>query len=266
MNKSDSDLEKELLEKKEAKLASLAEQYHKIIEDYNTLAEQIRSLRAILGMDTTVEDLSDSGLMLPASKSSAPKARKKPGRKAKAAPKKMQAKAPKRGPKTKQVPRLIDAIQIVMGSSTVTATEVHTELKKRHWLPNSDDPLGYIRYTLSANKDIFLRVEGQRGHYYLDDTNSNCKKSSHDEAKSETPKAKPEVKKAAEPVPEPEGTPAPVAKPKAVRTPRAAKVAVRVEPKTAPPAEAVTTTSLGPESPEAIVDSILSQTVAAAFS
>lgn len=101
--------------------------------------------------------------------------KKKPGPKPKAAKAQAKPKTAKNaaGPAVKKTgatkaPRLIDSIQQVMGTKTMTAIEIHGELKMRHWLPNSDDPLGYIRYTLSANKEIFLRVEGQRGHYHLD--------------------------------------------------------------------------------------------------
>lgn len=78
---------------------------------------------------------------------------------------------PKPGSKREGVPSLIKAIQIVMGRKTLNADQVHEALKAKTWLPNSSDPIGYIRYTLSKNKDIFLRVEGKRGHYHLGEAN-----------------------------------------------------------------------------------------------
>lgn len=77
----------------------------------------------------------------------------------------------KRDNSRRNIPSLIEAIQMVVGRKTMNAEEVHTALKAKGWLPASSDPLGYIRYTLSKNKDIFLRVEGRRGHYFLDQNN-----------------------------------------------------------------------------------------------
>lgn len=80
---------------------------------------------------------------------------------------------PPKGKKGAEVqrPRLEDSIQIVMGGKELSAPEIHTELKNRHWIPDSKDPLGYIRYALSANSAIFLRREGVRGKYHLDPRN-----------------------------------------------------------------------------------------------
>jgi hypothetical protein len=80
---------------------------------------------------------------------------------------------PPKGKKGAEVqrPRLEDSIQIVMGGKELSAPEIHTELKNRHWIPDSKDPLGYIRYSLSANSAIFLRREGVRGKYHLDPRN-----------------------------------------------------------------------------------------------
>ena len=79
-------------------------------------------------------------------------------------------------PKGKKVaeiprPRLEDSMQIVMGGKELSAPEIHAELKARHWIPDSRDPLGYIRYALSANPAIFLRRQGVRGKYHLDPSN-----------------------------------------------------------------------------------------------
>ncbi len=81
--------------------------------------------------------------------------------------------APPKGKKGSEVtrPRLEDSIQIVMGGKELTAPEICAELKSRHWIPNSKDPLGYIRYSLSANSAIFLRRKGVRGKYHLDPSN-----------------------------------------------------------------------------------------------
>jgi hypothetical protein len=80
---------------------------------------------------------------------------------------------PPKGKKGAEIPRprLEDSIQIVMGNKELSAPEIHAELKNRHWIPDSKDPLGYIRYALSANPAIFLRREGVRGKYHLDPTN-----------------------------------------------------------------------------------------------
>jgi hypothetical protein len=74
----------------------------------------------------------------------------------------------KGGKKNPDVPRLEDAMQIVMGGKELSAPEIHAEIRARHWIPASKDPLGYIRYALSANRAIFLRREGVRGRYHLD--------------------------------------------------------------------------------------------------
>lgn len=135
-------------------------------------------------------------------------ARKKPGPKPKAlkaSTKGGKGAAPVKGAKTK--PNLISAAQMIIasrGNTEMNAAEIHAELRKRHWLPNSDDPLGYLRYTLSANKDIFLRVEGKRGFYKLDRDNQFLKSNGSSKA--------PEAQKAAA-----QAAPAP-------KAPKAAKV------------------------------------------
>ena len=80
---------------------------------------------------------------------------------------------PPKGKKGTEIPkpRLEDSIQIVMGNKELGAKEIHVELKSRHWIPASKDPLGYIRYALSANPAIFLRRQGVRGKYHLDPNN-----------------------------------------------------------------------------------------------
>lgn len=71
----------------------------------------------------------------------------------------------------KLVPSLKEALQIVTRNKQITPMEAYKILKAKGWLPTSKDPLGYIRFTLSDEKNIFMRVEGQRGVYELDPTN-----------------------------------------------------------------------------------------------
>jgi hypothetical protein len=110
-------------------------------------------------------------------KKAAPAASKKASKKTaskKAKPAKVFTKAtsvPKVSKKSSGIPRLEDAIQLAMGNKELTAPEIHLELKARHWIPDSKDPLGYIRYALSANPAIFRRREGVRGKYHLDSAN-----------------------------------------------------------------------------------------------
>lgn len=65
-------------------------------------------------------------------------------------------------------PSLINAIQQVMGTKTMNAEAVFANLEAKGWLPESNDPKGYVRYTLSSKKEIFLRVKDKRGFYHLD--------------------------------------------------------------------------------------------------
>jgi hypothetical protein len=70
-------------------------------------------------------------------------------------------------------PPVLEAIQIVIGNaSQASVNEVYAALNAKSWLPlGSQDPLNYIRHTLSKNKDIFLRSPSLRGTYYLSQTN-----------------------------------------------------------------------------------------------
>ena len=77
-------------------------------------------------------------------------------------------------PKAKRKPsslkqRLEDSIQIVMGNQEMSAPIIHEKIKAKDWLPDSKDPLSYIRYTLSSNKAIFKCKS--RGWYHLDPSN-----------------------------------------------------------------------------------------------
>jgi hypothetical protein len=92
---------------------------------------------------------------------------------------KVKVKAP---PPTKPVklasgkaPRLIDALQMVIRNKQMGAKEAYKLLKDRKWLPKSNDPLSYIRFTLSNESEIFHRVEGERGVYHLDPDNPYSK-------------------------------------------------------------------------------------------
>lgn len=93
-------------------------------------------------------------------------------------PKKKKKKHKKASPPTKPIkistgkpPRIIDAIQIVMRNKEMKAQQVYDLLKAKGWLPKSNDPLGYIRFTLSSEGEIFQRKEGERGVYHLDPSN-----------------------------------------------------------------------------------------------
>lgn len=113
--------------------------------------------------------------------------------------KKVQAKKKKALPPAKPVrlisgksPRLIDALQMVMRSKQMGAKEAYALLKARKWLPNSKDPLSYIRFTLSDENEIFHRVEGKRGVYQLDPSNPYAVgKKKTEETDSTTPPSQP---------------------------------------------------------------------------
>lgn len=70
-----------------------------------------------------------------------------------------------------KAPRLIDAIQMVMRNKKMKAQQIHEHLRNKGWLPNSKDPIGYIRFTLSSEGNIFQRLDGERGVYQLDPSN-----------------------------------------------------------------------------------------------
>lgn len=95
-----------------------------------------------------------------------------------------------------KVPRIIDALQMVIKNKQIGAKEAHALLKAKSWLPNSKDPLGYIRFTLSDESEIFHRVEGARGVYELDPSNPHYNgkpkapiKDEAEEESSDTPSA-----------------------------------------------------------------------------
>lgn len=112
-----------------------------------------------------------------------------------------------------KAPRLIDALQMVIRNKKMGAKEAHALLKARNWLPKSKDPLGYIRFTLSDEKDIFHRVEGDRGIYELEPSNPYYSGKGTPHVKS--------TKKAAPPEEPPKSGPrsSPKSSPKAVAAP-----------------------------------------------
>lgn len=74
-------------------------------------------------------------------------------------------------PRQGATPRVIDSIQIILGKDTLTAQEIHDKLKKRRWLPNSKDPLGYIVFTLKSEGKIFIHSGDRPRKYHLDPSN-----------------------------------------------------------------------------------------------
>lgn len=60
-------------------------------------------------------------------------------------------------------PRAWVAMARVMGTKTMGAAPLVAALKKRGWLPASENPQQYISYLLSSNKDVFEKV--RRGLY-----------------------------------------------------------------------------------------------------
>lgn len=60
---------------------------------------------------------------------------------------------------------LKDGIRVVLGTKTMDGQQIYDELKKRNFAINSNNPLKYVRYTLSANPEIFHRAG--RGIYRL---------------------------------------------------------------------------------------------------
>lgn len=61
------------------------------------------------------------------------------------------------------VPPLKEAMEIVMGKSTMGAKDVVEALRERGWLPYSANPQKYMNFMFSTQKDTFERIE--RGRY-----------------------------------------------------------------------------------------------------
>ncbi len=71
---------------------------------------------------------------------------------------------------------LDDVIGVLADGKDRDATEVLAALRNAGIAPKAGDPLGYVQYTLSANKEIFARItnttaEHQRRRYRLAGTN-----------------------------------------------------------------------------------------------
>jgi hypothetical protein len=63
-------------------------------------------------------------------------------------------------------PKLHDAMAVTAGDRIVNADTLFTEMKEMGWLPFSDNPRGYISYTLSSAKETFEKVPAKgRGFY-----------------------------------------------------------------------------------------------------
>lgn len=74
-------------------------------------------------------------------------------------------------PDPEPAPRIIDAIQVVMGKKTMNASEIYNALEKLRWIPVSKDPMNYIRFTLSSEGETFIRSPKVRGFYHLSKKN-----------------------------------------------------------------------------------------------
>ena len=173
---------------------------------------------------------------------------KKPGPKPKAASSKTVKAAVTKGATKRR--SLIEDIQTVIAGNTMNAVQVHVELKKRHWLPNSDDPLGYIRYTLSKEKTIFLRIEGQRGFYHLKGSKANAGA----KVTKPTPKAAPSVPKSATVVAAPPSSAAVIPQAEESKPAEAPKVVAAPPP---PPPPVASKPAGEDEDPSAVADEIL---------
>ena len=53
-------------------------------------------------------------------------------------------------------------IQRVIGNETLTLDEVHDRMKASGWMPAHSDPISYIKFHLSGNRNLFERPEGSR--------------------------------------------------------------------------------------------------------
>ena len=62
---------------------------------------------------------------------------------------------------------LVDAMRAILGGKSMDAPALYAALKARRQLPFASNPLGSIRFTLSATSTVFRRVEGTRGRYEL---------------------------------------------------------------------------------------------------
>lgn len=63
-------------------------------------------------------------------------------------------------------PPIKDAIENILGSSTMNIDDIYSALKQKEWLPTSADPRQYLAYLLATSKDRFERVPSQGRGYY----------------------------------------------------------------------------------------------------
>jgi hypothetical protein len=140
-------------------------------------------------------------------------------------------------------PGLRENLQKVIGQKQCTAVECHGYLRELGLLPNSDDPLSYIRFTLSKEKNLFQRVDGQRGVYELEPSNPYYQMNF---AVPELPKE--DEDEAAEATAEAAPTPPPVVVAPVVAAPVAAKPKPN-KPITVPPPAAAKPTPVAPPAP-----------------
>lgn len=66
-------------------------------------------------------------------------------------------------------PTFKDAIVKVMGNKAMTRDQVHDALKEKGWLPNSNEPRGYVGYMLSASKVKVTDASGKETETHLFD-------------------------------------------------------------------------------------------------
>jgi len=67
----------------------------------------------------------------------------------------------------------VDYMQQVIGANTMSPDDIHVALKSIGRMPACSDPVHHIRFLLSFNRDVFLRIEGKDGlvGVYLADDN-----------------------------------------------------------------------------------------------
>lgn len=158
----------------ETMLAVEIEYQKKILALSNQRIQAIKMLLA--DVDALHVDVEGDAVLLAVAQPSTPKPPTSTKKTEKAEKKKKKSKP---NPPTKpakvlagKAPRLIDALQMVIRNRQMRPKEAYAALQAKGWLPKtSKDPLGYIRFTLSDEKDTFIRVEGQRGLYELDPSN-----------------------------------------------------------------------------------------------
>lgn len=193
-----------LLETKRAELAGWREQYEEAINGYNQVVNQLSQLYSMFGLPEVDHSLPKVELKVPDFKT--PKSKEvetemTPSSEvaAEAETEETEEEAeeedgdveeeqakPKKGVKSggtesevilTQTPSLREAAQLVLASATrpLNPAEVLEELEQRNWMPESKNPLNYVRYVLSSNVEtgLFTRVAGHRGCYRIHPKNPN---------------------------------------------------------------------------------------------